>query len=142
MSNIDEAPQLRESMEEFQCCGLTVPKLSMIVGGIFEVWGIAAYVISDMVSITAMIPTYSGTPILLMGFLSEKMPEKRKLVIHIAVVFGLLSELGGTRLFTSLGGDYGLAFFSLLMRLSLGGLYSSGRVKSFVHERKMSDSDE
>ena len=105
MSNIDEAPQLRESMEEFQCCGLTVPKLSMIVGGIFTVWGIAAYVISDMVSITAMIPTFMGAPILLMGFLSEKMPEKRKLFMHIAVVFGLLSALGGTRLFTKRGGD-------------------------------------
>ena len=142
MSNIDEAPQLRESMEEFQCCGLTVPKLSMIVGGILAVWGIAAYVISDMASITAMIPTFMGAPILLMGSLSEKIPEKRKMFMHIAVVFGLLSALGGARLFTMLGGDYDLAFFSQLLLLVLGGLYTFVCVKSFIHIRKMREAEE
>ena len=82
MSNIDEAPQLRESMEEFQCCGLTVPKLSIIVGGILAVWGIAAYIISDMASITAMIPAFMGAPILLMGFLSERITARYALMIN------------------------------------------------------------
>ena len=112
--------------------------ISKGVGLVLTVWGIAAYVISDMASLTAMIPTFMGAPILIMGFVAEKMPEKRKLVMHIAATFGLLSFLGGLRLFTMLGDDKGLAFYSHLVLLVFGGFYTVVCVKSFIHARKTS----
>ena len=124
--------------EEFQCCGFGMPMISKGVGLVLTVWGIAAYVISDMASLTAMIPTFMGAPILIMGFVAEKMPEKRKLVMHIAATFGLLAFLGGLRLFTMLGDDKGLAFYSHLLLLVFGGFYTFVCVKSFIHARKTS----
>ena len=52
-------------MEEFQCCNMSVPKISKIAGGILTAWGVFAYVYSGMESITAMIPAFMGVPILL-----------------------------------------------------------------------------
>jgi hypothetical protein len=41
-----------------------------------------------------------------------------------------------------LGGDYDLAFFSHLLLLVLGGLYTFVCVKSFIHIRKMREAEE
>jgi hypothetical protein len=128
--------------EEFQCCGFGMPMISKGVGLVLSVWGIAAYIISDMASVTAMIPTFIGAPILLMGFLSEKMPEKRKLFMHIAAVFGVFAVIGSTRIFSMLGGDYGLTFFSLLLLMVLGVFYTVVCVKSFIHARKSREAAE
>ena len=123
-------------MEEFQCCNMSVPKISKIAGGILTAWGVFAYVYSGMESITAMIPAFMGVPILLMGFLAEKNPEKRKLFMHIAVTFGLLAALGGLRILTMLSGPYDLAFASHAVLVLVGGVYTFICVKSFIHARK------
>ena len=108
-------------MEDFQCCNMSVPKISKIAGGILTAWGVVAYLLT-MTSITAMIPAFMGAPILLMGFLAEKNPEKRKLFMHISVTFGLLAALGGLRILTMLRGPYDLAFASHAVLLLVGGI--------------------
>ena len=129
-------------MEEFQCCNMSVPKISKIAGGILTAWGLFAYVYSGMGSITAMIPAFMGAPILLMGFLAEKNPEKRKLFMHISVTFGLLAALGGARIFTMFGGDASnLALASHAILLVVGGVYTGICVKSFIHVRKQQDAE-
>ena len=127
-------------MEEFQCCNLSVPKISKIAGGILTAWGAVAYLLT-MTSITAMIPAFMGAPILLMGFLAEKNPEKRKLFMHISVTFGLLAALGGLRILTMLGGPYDLAFASHAVLLLVGGVYTFICVKSFIWIRKQQDTE-
>ena len=127
-------------MEEFQCCNLSVPKISKIAGGILTAWGVVAYLLT-MTSITAMIPAFMGAPILLMGFLAEKNPEKRKLFMHISVTFGLLAALGGLRILTMLGGPYDLAFASHAVLLLVGGVYTFICVKSFIWIRKQQDTE-
>ena len=127
-------------MEEFQCCNMSVPKISKIAGGILTAWGVVAYLLT-MTSITAMIPAFMGAPILLMGFLAEKNPEKRKLFMHISVTFGLLAALGGLRILTMLGGPYDLAFASHAVLLLVGGVYTFICVKSFIWIRKQQDSE-
>ena len=127
-------------MEEFQCCNMSVPKISKIAGGILTAWGVVAYLLT-MTSITAMIPAFMGAPILLMGFLAEKNPEKRKLFMHISVTFGLLAALGGLRILTMLNGPYDLAFASHAVLLLVGGVYTFICVKSFIWIRKQKDAE-
>ncbi|RUA03602.1 MAG: hypothetical protein DSY88_05185 [Candidatus Poseidoniales archaeon] len=127
-------------MEEFQCCNMSVPKISKIAGGILTAWGVVAYLLT-MTSITAMIPAFMGAPILLMGFLAEKNPEKRKLFMHISVTFGLLAALGGLRILTMLNDPYDLAFASHAVLLLVGGVYTFICVKSFIHVRKQQDAE-
>ena len=127
-------------MEEFQCCNLSVPKISKIAGGILTAWGVVAYLLT-MTSITAMIPAFMGAPILLMGFLAEKNPEKRKLFMHISVTFGLLAALGGLRILTMLSGPYDLAFASHAVLLLVGGVYTFICIKSFIWIRKQQDTE-
>ena len=127
-------------MEEFQCCNMSVPKISKIAGGILTAWGVVAYLLT-MTSITAMIPAFMGAPILLMGFLAEKNPEKRKLFMHSSVTFGLLAALGGLRILTMLSGPYDLAFASHAVLLLVGGVYTFICVKSFIWIRKQQDSE-
>ena len=127
-------------MEEFQCCNLSVPKISKIAGGILTAWGVVAYLLT-MTSITAMIPAFMGAPILLMGFLAEKNPEKRKLFMHISVTFGLLAALGGLRILSMLSGPYDLAFASHAVLLLVGGVYTFICVKSFIWIRKQQDAE-
>ncbi len=127
-------------MEDFQCCNMSVPKISKIAGGILTAWGVVAYLLT-MTSITAMIPAFMGAPILLMGFLAEKNPEKRKLFMHISVTFGLLAALGGLRILTMLSGPYDLAFASHAVLLLVGGVYTFICVKSFIWIRKQQDAE-
>ena len=127
-------------MEEFQCCNMSVPKISKIAGGILTAWGVVAYLLT-MTSITAMIPAFMGAPILLMGFLAEKNPEKRKLFMHISVTFGLLAALGGLRILSMLSGPYDLAFASHAVLLLVGGVYTFICVKSFIWIRKQQDAE-
>ena len=130
-------------MEEFQCCNMSVPKISKIAGGILIAWGIAAYFLqsSEHTSLTAMIPAVMGAPILLMGFLAEKNPEKRKLFMHISVTFGLLAALGGLRILAMLSGPYDLAFASHAVLLLVCGVYTFICVKSFIWIRKQQDAE-
>ena len=85
--------------DAYTVAGRNMPEISIAVGLIFSAWGIGAYIISDMASITAMIPMFVGGPIFIMGLLSKVRPDKRKTFMHISAMFGLLCALGGLRLF-------------------------------------------
>ena len=130
--------------ESFTVAGRNMPEISIAVGLIFSVWGIGAYVISDMASITAMIPMFLGGPIGLMGVLSTSMPDKRKTFMHISAMFGLLSALGGLRLPMILmdeeSSDLLVASHAIL--LVLGGLYTYFCVQSFIWARKQREAAE
>jgi hypothetical protein len=128
-------------MEEYTVFNMSVPKIGIISGGILAAWGLFAYVYSDMASITAMIPTFMGAPILLFSLLASKMPEKRKLFMHIAVVFGLLSALGGLRIVT-LDAAFDLAYISHALLLIIGGKFTFVCVKSFIWIRKQREAAE
>ena len=85
--------------DEFTVSGLTVPRIAIYEGSILVLWGIAAYIISDQSSITAMIPSFMGAPLIILGLLSEKMPEIRHHLMHASMVLALLMVLGGGRVF-------------------------------------------
>ena len=114
----------------YTVAGRNLPEISIAVGLIFALWGIGAYVISDMASITAMIPMFIGGPIGLLGLISLQIPDKRKVFMHISAMFGVICTLGG------------LLIGSHAILLVLGGVYTYFCVQSFRWARKQREAED
>ena len=128
----------------YTVAGRNMPEISIAVGNIFAIWGIAAYIISDMASWTALIPMFIGGPIASMGLLAKLRPDQRKTYMHISAMFGLLCALGGLRLPMILMADdsTNLLIASHAILLVLGGLYTYFCVQSFIWVRKQREAAE
>jgi hypothetical protein len=70
-----------------------MPLLSIILGAALLLLGIVGYVLTDMVSWTALIPACFGLPIGLLG-LAALEPAWRKHTMHAAAALALLGLLG------------------------------------------------
>ncbi|MGJ9406280.1 hypothetical protein ACHABQ_08160 [Nesterenkonia aurantiaca] len=68
-----------------------MPRLTLIVGGLLVVIGIAGYVATGFASVTALIPSVVGVLLLISGGIALK---NRKLGVHIALVVALLGAFG------------------------------------------------
>ena len=128
-------------MQEYKFLGLKIPALTIGYGVFLVVWAAAVSIISESQSITSWIPSFMGAPILISGILATVNPERKKIWMHIAVFFGLLSFLGGLDFLRGFGADGGpfekpLAGASKLMLLVTGAIYTLGCVKSFIWARK------
>ena len=132
---------MNESQESqpFRFAGMQIVTMTLGYGAFLIVW--AAIFSIGSKSFTSWIPAMLGLPILLSGALSKAIPAKRKVWIHIAVLFGLLAFLGGFRFFAGLGSEAGLfgkpkAAASQLMLIATGGIYTFACVRSFIHARR------
>ena len=121
---------------EFYVFGLTVVNLTILYGFFLVFWGIIISYLSQSNSITSFFPSMLGAPILLSGLLASKFPNKKKIWMHIAVIFGLLCALGGTRFFMKISDGLNYATLSMLMLFLSGLFYTFICVKSFIHARK------
>ena len=72
---------------------MNMPKLTVAFGLILVVLGLIGYLATGMVSITALIPAFFGLVLVLLGVLAGK-ESRRKLMMHIAVVIGVLGIAG------------------------------------------------
>ena len=117
----------------------TMPKLTIYYGLLLIVWGIIVSVVSESKSITSYAPTILGIPLFVSGFMSLKKPEKRKLWMHVAVSFGLLCAIGGTRFFSVMDTATAYALSSMLMLLVTGTIYTALCIRSFIQARKNKD---
>ena len=125
---------------QFKTLGMTIEKLSVVYGAFLIIWGIIISLISGSNSFTSYIPSILGLPILIFSLLAIKFINKKKLFMHIVVLFGLIVFLGGLdflrtlvsgNLFTNKWAD--ASKFILLIT----GLYFSVQcVRSFIHARK------
>ena len=123
--------------EHYTVAGQTIPNLTAGYGGFLIIWGVVISQLSDSNSITSYFPSLLGIPLLLSGVLAMKMPEKRKLWMHIAATFGLLCAIiGGTRFFMVMGDGLNYASSSMLMLLLTGSAFTYFCVQSFIHARK------
>ena len=122
--------------EQYTVAGQTIPTITSGYGGFLIIWGIVISVVSDSDSITSFLPSLLGIPLLLSGILAAKIPEKRKLWMHIAATFGLLCALGGTRFFMVMSDGINYASGSMLMLLLTGSAYTYFFVQSFIYARK------
>ena len=124
--------------EGYTVAGQSMPRITIGFGTFLAAWGIIISVISKSNSMTSFFPSLLGLPILISGLMAQKVPEKRKLWMHIAVVFGLLCAIGGTRFFMVMSKDdvSGYAKGSMLMLLVTGAIYTFFCVQSFKHARR------
>ena len=129
------APSALIMSEQFTVAGQTIPTITSGYGAFLILWGVIISIISDSDSITSYFPSLLGLPLLLSGILAAKIPEKRKLWMHIAATFGLLCALGGTRFFMVMSDGINYASGSMLMLLITGSVYTYICVQSFRHAR-------
>lgn len=70
-----------------------MPRITVIIGSVLIVLGVAAWAITAFASWTALIPSIIGLVLLLLGLLAAK-TGKQKLYIHIALVVALVGIAG------------------------------------------------
>lgn len=113
-----------------------MPNLTLGYGIFLIVWGVAVSILSDSDSFTSYFPSFLGAPIAVSGWMAKSNPERRKDWMHVAVVFGLLCALGGTRFFMVMGDGLDYASGSMLMLFLSGSAYTFLCVRSFIEARK------
>ena len=123
---------------EYTFAGLTMEKISFIYGLFLILWEAGVSYFSASNSITSYIPSMFGLPILLFAILTLLFPNKKKLLMHIVVTFGLIIFLGGLDFFRSLGNPFEnfWADSSKLMMLITGFIFTLLCIKSFIFARK------
>ena len=124
--------------EEFRWCGLTVEKLSVYYGVFLISWGLIISLISGSDSFTSYIPSILGVIVVLFSSLAIKIPNKKKLFMHIVVLFGVIIFLGGLDVFRSFDNlfDNLWADVSKFMLLITGLWFTVINIKSFIFMRK------
>ncbi len=122
--------------EQLTVGGQSIPNITTGYGAFLIAWGVVISQISSSDSITSYFPSLLGIPLLVSGVLANKIPEKRKLWMHIAATFGLLCAIGGTRFFMVMSDGINYASGSMLMLLITGSVYTYICVQSFIHARK------
>ena len=130
-----------QNNSEFKVVGLTMEKLSIYYGFFLILWGVIISFISGSNSMTSYIPSILGIPILVFSYLSIKFASKKKMFMHIVVLFGLIIFLGGLDFIRSLvtGNVFSnlWADLSKIMMLFTGLFFTYQCIKSFIHARKM-----
>ena len=134
---------LNKNNSEFKTLGMTIEKLSIVYGLFLIFWGIMVSLLSGSNSFTSYIPSILGLPILIFAYLSTKFISKKKLLMHIVVLFGLIVFLGGldfirSILIASVFDNY-WADLSKLAMLLTGLFFTYQCIRSFIHARKMSE---
>ncbi len=128
---------LSECMSEFTFFGQNIPRLTLLVGGALVVEGLGFYLGTGMTSMTSMIPAFFGLPLIAMGIMATRQPERSHFWMHIAVVFGLLTFLGGGMSVKGLlSSDYSASVMAQLLMLIMGGVYTFACIRSFTFARK------
>ena len=117
--------------DEFTVSGLTIPRIAIFEGAILVLWGVAAYIISGQSSITAMIPSFMGAPLMILGLLSEKIPDMRHHLMHASMVMALLMVLGGARVFADFSDMSNLAISSHIILIFVGATFMICGIMSF-----------
>ena len=133
--------KLNQNNNEFKVLGLTMENLSIFYGFFLIFWGVLISFISGSVSLTSYIPSFLGIPILIFAYLSIKFITKKKMFMHIVVLFGLIIFIGGLDFIRSI--IIGVVFenfwadISKLMMLLTGFFFTYQCIRSFIHSRKM-----
>ena len=126
--------------KEFKVFNLKIEKFSLLYGIFLIVWGIIISFISGSDSVTSYIPSFLGLPIFVFSYLAIRFNTKKKIFMHLVVIFGVIIFLGGIDLLR--GFVNGSAFNNLwadtskLMMLLTGFYFSYQCIRSFVFARR------
>ena len=122
--------------EEFKFLSMPIPNFAMVCGGILILSGIISYLISDTGSLTALIPSFFGFPLLIMGFLSNRNEANKHHYMHAAMVFALVSVLSGMRIFSMWSDASNLTLLTHVVLIIVGTIFMVAGILSFRHTRK------
>ena len=130
--------------KEFTVFGMNMEIISIVYGIILITWGLVVTSLSASNSLTSLIPSIIGFPVLILAVLSLILPKLKKLLMHIIVIVGLIIFLGGLDFLRGFGSDDGLfdnfwASISKLMMLITGFIFTFLCVRSFIFIRKNRD---
>ncbi|MGB1366084.1 MAG: hypothetical protein ACPG64_06810 [Candidatus Poseidoniaceae archaeon] len=114
----------------------SMPNLTTVYGIFLILWGLIVTAISEAQSISSFAPALFGLPLLISGEMAKTPGASRKLWMHVAVTFGLLAALGGTRFFMVMSDGLNYATTSMLMLFVTGSIYTFLCVRSFIEARK------
>jgi len=117
--------------DEFTIAGFTIPRIAIYDGAFLVLWGIVAYILSEQSSITAMIPSFMGAPLMILGILSERMPNMRHHLMHAAMVLSLVMVMGGARVFAQFSEMSNLAISSHVVLILVGVCFMVCGIMSF-----------
>ena len=114
--------------------------ISILYGIFLILWGLLVNFATASSSFTSLIPSIMGLPILFFSMLALMFSNKKKLMMHIVVFFGLLVALGGFDIFRSiLSGNFLNLFWadlSKLMMLITGIFFTFLCIQSFRFARR------
>jgi len=105
------------SDSEFTFVGQKVEKITLVFGLAMTIWGAVVTIISESQSLTSLIPSAIGLPMLIVGYLAIRYEHKKSFFMHIAVVIGLIMFVGGADLVRTFIGN-GTIFQNLWADLS------------------------
>ena len=134
------------SDSEFTFFGQKVEKITLAIGLAMTIWGCIVTVISQSQSLTSLIPSAIGLPMLVFGYLAIRYENRKSFFMHLAVFLGLIMFIGGLDIIRTLFGN-GTVFknfwadLSKLFLLVLGGFHTYLCIKSFRHIRKIRESN-
>ena len=124
-------------MSDFTFLGQSIPRLTLLVGGALVVEGLGFYVGTGMTSWTSLIPGIFGIPLIAMSIMATRQPGRAHFWMHIAVVFGLLTFLGGLMGVKGLvSNDLTASTVAQLLMIVIGGVYTFACIRSFTYARK------
>lgn len=125
---------------EYKILGKNMEAISLYYGFFLIAWGVIVKIVSGSGSPTALIPSFIGVLITLFAILAIKVPNKKKLFMHIIVTFGLLTFFGGgfrvLKNRQDLFGEMFWADLSQIMMVVTGGLFTYLCVQSFLFVRR------
>ena len=123
---------------EFKFLGNNMEKISSYYGVFLIIWGFAVSSLSNSESLTSLIPTFLGILILVFALFALFIPSKKKLFMHIVVIFGLITFIGGLDLFRNYNSLFNNFWgdLSKFMMLITGLFFTYLCIKSFIHARK------
>ena len=126
--------------KEFKVLNITIEKLSLYYGFFLIACGIIVSFVSGSSSATSYIPSFLGFPLVIFSYLAIKFSSKKKLFMHIVVIFGLIIFLGGLDFIRTLISGYSFENFwadtSKIMMLLTGLYFLIQCVRSFIFARK------
>ena len=132
---------MENEKKEFLVLNKPIEKFSFFYGFFLLIWGFVISFISESTSFTSLIPSMLALPIIIFSFLAIKFPTKKKLFMHIVVIFGLVIFFGGLDFIRSIINGYAFnnlwADISKLMMLLTGFYFTFQCIKSFIHARKV-----
>ena len=128
---------------EFKFLNHSMPKLTMIIGSILKLEGVSFYLGTGMTSVTSLIPSFFGIPLLFLGYMAKIQPENNHKWMHAAVSVGLLTFLGGGMAIKGvIDSDFSASTLAQLIMLIVGGVFTYSCIQSFIYTRKMREANE